>query len=173
MSPSWIQKVRWDATCSSVQHGRELWQLDRYWRELACGATSKDDLFDRITRHFRIRVRVDLNDRSRWRRQFSQRRVTTPNFNLLSRIERRSSVNFAHGWIESLASRERNGFQMESRELGRFSLRQSFDMAQGYERKGDLMLGIDIKQSVHICVNESADHLGRHSKSRGDGQQIG
>ena len=46
-------------------------------------------------------------------------------------------------------------------------------MAESYERKGDLTFGIDIKQSVHICVHKSADHFGGHSKGRGDGQQIG
>src|SRR5690349_11356020 len=62
---------------------------------------------------------------------------------------------------------------MESRELGRWLLRQSCDMAEGYERKGNLTLWIDIQQSVHICVQESADQLGRHSKSRGDREQVG
>src|SRR5438132_5584320 len=119
MSPLRIQEVRRDTTSSAIQHGRELWQVDWYLRKLACGATSKDDLFDRITRHFRIRISVELNDRSRWRRQLNHRRVTTPNLNLLSQIQRGSSVNLAHGWIDSLVSRERNRFQMESGEIGR------------------------------------------------------
>jgi hypothetical protein len=84
LRPLWIQEVRWDTARSSIQHGRELWQVDRYLPKLACGATSKDDPLNRITRHFRIRIRVELNDRSRWRRQFNSRRVTTPGRNLLS-----------------------------------------------------------------------------------------
>src|ERR1700745_681924 len=71
LRPLWIQEVRWDTTRSSIQHGRELWQVDRYLRKLGGGATSKDDPLNRITRHFRIRIRVKLNDRCRWRRQFS------------------------------------------------------------------------------------------------------
>jgi hypothetical protein len=46
-------------------------------------------------------------------------------------------------------------------------------MAKGNERISDLTLGIDIKQSVHFGIHESADYLGRYSKSRGDGQEIG
>src|SRR5712692_2710925 len=117
-SPLRLQEIRGDATRSPVQHGRELRQLDRYLRKPTCGATPEDDLLDRITRHFRIRSRVELHDRSRWRRQFSQRRLATPNLNLLRRMQRRSCVHFAHGWIDRLVSRERNGFQLESRKLG-------------------------------------------------------
>src|SRR2546425_10726460 len=154
MSPWWIQEVRWETTGCSVQHGRELRQLDRYLRKLACGATPKDDLFDRITTHFCIRIGVELDDLSRWRRQFSQRRVTTPNPNLLSRMERRSSVNVTHGWIVSLFSRERDGFQMESRELGRSLLRQIRDMAERYERKGALTFGfVDADGNRLLDVN--------------------
>src|SRR2546422_1080296 len=164
MSPWWIQEVRWETTGCSVQHGRELRQLDRYLRKLACGATPKDDLFDRITTHFCIRIGVELDDLSRWRRQFSQRRVTTPNPNLLSRMERRSSVNVTHGWIVSLFSRERDGFQMESRELGRSLLRQIRDMAESYERKGDLTFGICGRRSLWRAFLEPwrrpADWLG-------------
>src|SRR2546429_5247652 len=40
----------WDTTSSPVQHGRELSQLDRHLGKLACGAPSKDDLFERIPR---------------------------------------------------------------------------------------------------------------------------
>src|ERR1700746_3265967 len=84
LRPLWIQEVRWDTARSPIQHGREPWQIDRYLRKLACGATSKDYRLDRITSHFRIGIRVKLNDRSRWRRQFSSRHVITPGRNLLS-----------------------------------------------------------------------------------------
>src|SRR6266566_488109 len=71
MSPLGIQEVRWDATSSPVQNGGELSQLDRYLAKLAGGATSKDDLFDRVTSHFRIRIRVELNYRRRRDRSFN------------------------------------------------------------------------------------------------------
>src|ERR1700674_1338477 len=45
-------------------------------------------------------------------------------------------------------------------------------MAERDHRKRHCPLGIDIDQPVHLCVHESADHLGRHSYSRGDRQQI-
>src|SRR5207245_11482243 len=145
--PGGYKECGWETRGGSAQKGRELRQRVRYLRKLACGPTPKDDLFDRITTHFCIGIGVELDDLSRWRRQFSQRRVTTQNPNLLSRMERRSSVNVTHGWIVSLFSRERDGFQMESRELGRSLLRQIRDMAESYERKGDLTFGIDIKQT--------------------------
>src|SRR6266849_3370411 len=173
LSPLRIQEVCCDTTSRSIQHGRELRQPDRYSRKLACGATSQDDLFDRIARHFRIGIRIERDDWFRWCRPFDHRRVTSPCLNLLSRLERRSSVNLAHGWVHSLVSRDRNAFQMDSGELGRLWLRESREMAKGHEGKGHLAVRVDIKQSVHLLVYESADHLGRHSKSRGDGQQIG
>src|SRR5580692_3003446 len=46
-------------------------------------------------------------------------------------------------------------------------------MAEGYHRKGYLAVRMDIQQPVHVCVHESADHLGRYAKSCADGQQIG
>ncbi len=45
-------------------------------------------------------------------------------------------------------------------------------MAECDHRECHFTFGIDIEQAVHLRVHESANHLGRHSKSRGHGQQI-
>src|SRR5260370_12753045 len=45
-------------------------------------------------------------------------------------------------------------------------------MAERDDGKCPCAFGIDIEQAVHLRVHESTDHLARHSKSRGDGEQI-
>src|SRR5215469_9304637 len=87
-------------------------------------------------------------------------------------LKRRRVVHLKHSGILDLTLRKRDRFQAERGNLYRGRQRTRRGPPDRDEAQGDLTLGIEIKQAVHVGVYESEHNLGWQPRSYRNGQHI-
>src|SRR6266852_2617699 len=155
-----IEKVCRYAASGAVQHGGKLRQCDRRAGKLAGRTTSQDDLLDRVTRHLSVAQSFELNHWSLGRQKAGERSAAAPGRNFRRRMQRRSSVHFAHERIVNLLAGEWDGCESQRGECRRRWGRQGGTVAERHQGKRYLPPGIDIEQRVHGVVHKTTDYPG-------------